>query len=87
MGKEETFHAFLICNLSQQVLLSNKIAVFIDVSLYVERYSDKEPSPFVKTIYLEIFLFSGNLGKAKQPGNVLFLDLEQFPSFREKSLF
>ena len=29
MGKEETFHAFLIFNLSQQVLLSNKIAVFI----------------------------------------------------------
>ena len=28
--KEETFHAFLIHSLSQKVLLSNQIAVFID---------------------------------------------------------
>ena len=35
--KEETFHAFLIYNLSQQILLSNQIAVFID---QLEIYKD-----------------------------------------------
>ena len=50
--KEETFHAFCIHNFSQQVLMSNLIAVFVDqlefariiasLSLHVGRCSDEE---------------------------------------------
>ena len=52
-SNDETFHVFLIHNLSQQVLLSSQIAVFIDqleinrdclffISLHVGTYSDEE---------------------------------------------